>query len=223
LYLVPNLADTAVARRIDMLRLGGASVDAAGFRRSGTLAPQLDVGTSIELGETFDARFVQRFIAAIGASASARRWAGRLRQPDVIIARNLEMLSMAGRLQAAWPNKPAIVYECLDIHRLMLRGDSVGRVMRTAERHLGRKASLLLTSSPAFLHNYFSIHGGPPAVIVENKVIWDGTTRGINPALRSGQGAETLRIGWFGALRCHRSLAALTRFAGDMNSAAGRR
>jgi succinoglycan biosynthesis protein ExoL len=220
LYLVPNLSDSAVARRIDMLRLGGASVDVAGFRRAGTTAPQLDVGTAIELGETFDARFIQRIVAAIRAGASTRQWAGRLQQPDVIIARNLEMLSLASRLQGAWPNKPAIVYECLDIHRLMLRGDGVGRAMRSAERHLGRKASLLLTSSPAFLHNYFSVHGSPPAVIVENKVIWDGGSRGSNPALRSTSENDPLRIGWFGALRCNQSLRALTQFADGMKGAA---
>jgi succinoglycan biosynthesis protein ExoL len=219
LYLVPNLADSAVARRINMLRLGGASVDAVGFRRAGTTTPQLDVGAYLELGETFDARFVQRFVAAIGASATARRWTRRLRQPDVIIARNLEMLSLASRLQGAWPNKPSIVYECLDIHRLMLRNDAVGRAMRAAERHLGRKASLLLTSSPAFVDNYFKVYGAPPALIVENKVVWGGVARGSNPTLAGHQNSGPVKIGWFGALRCKRSLEALGQFSDEMNGA----
>jgi len=215
LYLVPNLADSAVARRIDMLRLGGAQIDVAGFRRSGTDLPTLAVETCIELDQTFDARFAQRLWATVRAMTSFRRWAGRLAQPDVIIARNLEMLSLASRLRGFWQGQPEIVYECLDIHRLMLREDAVGRAMRGAEQHWGRQASLLLTSSPAFLSNYFDVHGGPPAEIVENKVLWDGGERGRNPAL-AGQSAGPLRIGWYGALRCARSLQALGGLADAM-------
>lgn len=217
LYLVPNLADSAVARRIDMLRLGGADLDVAGFRRAGTPVPALDVGAYVELDETFDARFAQRLWATVRARASIPRWAARLPQPDLIIARNLEMLSLASRLRGFWPNHPPVVYECLDIHRLMLREDAVGRAMRGAERHWGRQASLLLTSSPAFLRNYFDLHGGLAAEVVENKVIWDGGERGCNPALTAPASRATpLRIGWFGALRCARSLEALTGLADSM-------
>ena len=217
LYLVPNLADSAVSRRIHMLRLGGAEVDVAGFRRAGTDVPDLDVGAYVELDETFDAQFAQRLWATVRARASIRRWAARLPQPDLIIARNLEMLSLASRLRAFWPNQPPVVYECLDIHRLMLREDAVGRAMRGAERYWSKQSSLLLTSSPAFLRNYFDVYGGPPAELVENKVLWDGEARGRNPALAepAGQGAP-LRIGWFGALRCARSLHALTDLADAM-------
>jgi succinoglycan biosynthesis protein ExoL len=215
LYLAPNLADPAVARRIDMLRLGGAGVDVAGFRRAGTESPRLDVGHYLELDQTFDARFVQRLTATMRASAMVGRWARGLAQPDIIIARNLEMLALANRLRAHWSGRPALVYECLDIHRLMLREDGIGRAMRAAERRWSRQASLLITSSPAFLRNYFDIHGGPPAVLVENKVIWDGGERGRNPALGATD-VPPLRIGWFGALRCARSLEALGGLAASM-------
>jgi len=216
LYLVPNLADPAVARRIDMLRLGGAQIHVAGFRRSGTSAPKLDAATYLELGETFDARFAQRILATIRAMSSARTWSARLPAPDLIIARNLEMLSLANRLRGLWRNNPPIVYECLDIHRLMLRDDAIGRAMRGAERHWSKQAALLLTSSPAFLRNYFDVYGGPPAEILENKVLWDGGERGRNPALASPAGITPLRIGWFGALRCARSLDALSGLAKAM-------
>jgi succinoglycan biosynthesis protein ExoL len=215
LYLAPNLADPAVARRINMLRLGGAGVDVVGFRRAGTETPRLDVGKYLELDQTFDARFVQRLTATMRASAMVGRWARGLAQPDIIIARNLEMLALGNRLRAYWSGRPALVYECLDIHRLMLREDGIGRAMRAAERRWSRQASLLITSSPAFLRNYFDIHGGPPAVLVENKVIWDGGERGRNPALGATD-VPPLRIGWFGALRCARSLEALGGLAASM-------
>ena len=216
LYLVPNLADPAVARRIDMLRLGGAQIDVAGFRRAGTAVPSLDVGTYLELDETFDARFAQRLLATAKAMSGARKWAPRLPQPDLIIARNLEMLALANRLQGFWPGRPPVVYECLDIHRLMLREDAIGRAMRGAERHWSKQAALLLTSSPAFSRNYFDLHGALPTEVVENKVIWDSGERGRNPALAT-ESTGPLRIGWFGALRCARSLEALGGLADAMD------
>lgn len=219
LYLVPNLADAAVARRIHMLRAGGAEVAVAGFRRADTTPPDLDVANYVELGETFDARFGQRMMTVVRALGSV---VSRLRPvgvPDVIVARNLEMLPLAQRLRAAWPKRPPLVYECLDIHRLLLRDDVIGRAMRGAEQHLTRNAALLLTSSPAFLRNYFDIHGAPPAVVVENKVFFEaGGARGRNPALVPEPATDgPIRIGWFGALRCRKSLDALARFANAMD------
>ena len=209
LYLVPNLADSAVDRRIGMMRMGGAEIAVAGFRRANTAAPDLDVVNYIELGETFDARFAQRLLAVFRAFGSITQRVSAMGAPDIIIARNLEMLSLASRLQSFWPSRPPIVYECLDIHRLLLRGDLIGQAMRGAEQHWARKASLLLTSSPAFLRNYFDIHGSPPAVVVENKVLFDPASRGVNQALAATANDGPIRIGWFGALRCKKSLQAL--------------
>ncbi|WP_375450178.1 glycosyl transferase family 1 [uncultured Devosia sp.] len=210
LYLVPNLSDSAVDRRMAMMRMGGAEVVVAGFRRGDGVAS----GDAIELGQTFDARFAQRLLTVWRARGAITQRVGSLPVPDVIIARNLEMLSLASRLQAFWPARPPIVYECLDIHRLLLRGDLIGRAMRGAEQRLTRKAALLVTSSPAFLRNYFDVHGAPPSVVMENKVFRDAGGRGINPSmLADAPPSGPLRIGWFGALRCSKSLAALAQLA----------
>lgn len=214
LYLTPNLADPAAARRISMMRAGGAEVAVAGFIRKGSALPSLDASDVVVLGETFDGRFAQRLMAVAKALASIVRTLGDRAMPDVIMARNLEMLPLANRLRALWGDRHPLVYECLDIHRLLLRNDVVGRGMRAAERYLSAPASLLTTSSPGFLRNYFDIHGGPPALIVENKAPAGTGERGRNPALDGVAGPW--RIGWFGALRCSRSLEALAGLTGDM-------
>lgn len=218
LYLASNLGDATVAKRLRMLRDGGASVSVAGFRRAGSAAPDLGAGHHVVLGETFDARFLQRILAIASASGALKaRMRGRGR-PDVILARNLEMLFLAARLRSSWSTAPAIVYECLDIHRLLLRPDVVGYALRGLERSLLRDADLLITSSPAFVREYFEAYrqSDLPAMLVENKVFAVGAGRGRNPAL-STHAQGPLRIGWFGALRCNRSLAILAEFAGRMN------
>lgn len=216
LYLVHNLADPSVGRRVAMFRHGGADVVLAGFKRGDAPPTTLPLETVIELDVTHDGRMLQRLTATVSAAWRAPRWTKSLQRPDIIVARNLEMLGVAQRLLGIWEVPPILVYECLDIHRLMLRDDAIGRAMRGAERHWSKQAALLLTSSPAFLRNYFDVYGGPPAEILENKVLWDGGERGRNPALASPAGITPLRIGWFGALRCARSLDALSGLAKAM-------
>lgn len=215
LYLAANIGDAAVARRVAMLSRGGASISIAGFRRAGSAAPSF--AEYLELGETFDARFVQRILSVIRASGRLGELTRNRRAPDLIIARNLEMLFLAMRLRSFWPDVP-IAYECLDIHRLMLRTDTIGRMMRGLERHLARGASLLLISSPAFAREYFDKVNvlDLPVLLIENKVFGVPHVRGRNPVLASG-GSAPLTIGWFGALRCQKSLAILQRFAQEMD------
>ncbi|MDB5623715.1 MAG: hypothetical protein JWR39_2278, partial [Devosia sp.] len=211
LYLVPNLADPAVARRIAMLRAGGAAVAAAGFLRSGSAPAALDVQYQVTLGQTFDGRFSQRIAAVLGGLAGITARLGSRPRPDLIIARNLEMLPLARRLQAHWGRRPQLVYESLDIHRLLLRQDLVGHGLRWAEQHWSRHAALLITSSPGFLQHYFDQHSKLPTLLVENKVPLDGTEVPLRPGMRARDGV--IRIGWFGALRCQRSLDALSSLA----------
>jgi len=208
LYLVHNLADPAVGRRVAMFRQGGAEVELAGFRRGDAPPPRLPLDRVVELDVTHDGRMLQRMRATLAAAWRAPRWAKQLRRPDVIVARNLEMLGVAQRLMRIWAVPPILVYECLDIHRLMLRTDRVGQAMRALEQQLMRNVELVITSSPAFVRHYFDRYGSPPVRLVENKVFApDISAFGSNPVLAADPGV--LRVGWFGALRCNRSLAAL--------------
>ncbi|CDM59939.1 glycosyl transferase family 1 [Rhizobium favelukesii] len=217
LYLAHDLTDPAIRRRTLVLEAGGADVTLAGFRR-GAAAPE-DT-RAIELGVTRDGRFVQR-IAAV--AKSAMRLGAKLRgaaKPDVIIARNLEMLALANRANAVFGGKVPIVYECLDIHRLLLRQDAVGRILRGAEHALGRKISLLITSSPAFIENYFRPLSRleAPILLLENQVVALDDDRAASlPAARPPLSGKPFKIGWFGALRCRKSLYLLADFSRAMN------
>lgn len=216
LYFVHDLSDPAVGRRVKMLKAGGGDVVLAGFRR--TAHPVADIAgiRPIDLGETGDGQFAQRLTAVARAAAKLGTALRQVERPDVIISRNLEMLALGNRARGLFGGDIPLVYECLDIHRLMLRGDLVGKGMRLAERLLGRNASLLVTSSPAFLRNYFVPFGqtAAPVALVENKVLELGPAPPvIAPVVDEGQ---PWRIGWFGALRCARSLTILSEFSRRM-------
>ncbi|TKT69331.1 glycosyltransferase [Aquamicrobium sp. LC103] len=212
LYIVHDVSDPAVRRRVKMLRTGGAEIVLAGFRRTQEPVADIEGIRPIDLGATQDGRFAQRLLAVAGAALSIRSKFGKLAEPDLVIARNLEMLALARRAKAAfgWRETP-LVYECLDIHRLVLRPDVVGRAMRGAERLLARDARLLMTSSPAFVANYFQRYGqvSAPIELVENKHLELSETA---PPRSAANTPPPWRIGWFGALRCRKSLELLARF-----------
>ncbi|MDF1600805.1 glycosyl transferase family 1 [Mesorhizobium sp. YIM 152430] len=217
LYLVHDLTDPAVGRRVAMLEAGGARVAVAGFRRDDRAAPaRLGRSTPIDLGITRDGKFFQRIAAVTAAALALRARLDGVDQPDIIIARHLEMLVLADRAKGLFPLRPAIVYESLDIHRLLLAGNAVGRTMRAAERRFARSAQLLLTSSPAFLRGYFEPYGqlDAPVLLLENKVLdLDNPSPAKAQRLPVPTKGEPWKIGWFGALRCARSLDVLIDLA----------
>ena len=214
LYLVHDVSDPAVRRRVKMLRAGGARITLAGFRRTNSPVVEIEGVEPIDLGATRDGRFAQRIGAVAKAAMSIGAKLGALPKPDLMIARNLEMLALARRANSALGADVPIVYECLDIHRLVLRNDFVGRTLRGAERRLARDVKLLVTSSPAFIANYFEPFGqiDAPVELIENKYFDTAPVAAQAPFEDESPEAPPWRIGWFGALRCRRSLELLADF-----------
>ncbi|QND67116.1 glycosyltransferase family 4 protein [Mesorhizobium loti] len=218
LYLVHDVSDPAVRRRITMLRAGGAQVTLAGFRRTTNPIADVEGLRPIDLGATRDGRFGQRLAAVAKAALSIGSKLGAMPRPDLIIARNLEMLALTRRARSAFGASVPIVYECLDIHRLVLRNDLLGRALRATERFLARDVKLLVTSSPAFIANYFEPFRqvAAPIELVENKYFEAAAILpGASERVESPVGPPW-RIGWFGALRCRRSLELLADFSRRM-------
>lgn len=218
LYFAHDLADPAVRRRVLALQAGDAKVTLAGFRRGEKTGAPISGVTPIELGVTEDARFVQRIGAIAIARLGLERALRGIAKPELIIARNLEMLAVAQKAVSVFGGDVPIVYECLDIHRLLLRKDLAGWAMRAVEARLGRNARLLVTSSPAFVENYFRPLSGieAPVLLLENKVLELDEDEASLPEPRCpGEGAPW-RIGWFGALRCRKSLDLLAGFSRAM-------
>jgi len=207
LYLVHDLNDAAVSRRVGMLQDGGASIEIAGFYR-GAAPPEKVGGIAVwSFGRSFDAQLARRAAAVGRLVLNAGSLAKRLAAPDVIIARNLEMLALAVRLAPRFASRPKVIYECLDIHRLMLGEGAKSRLMRGIERGLLAKSALLIVSSPAFLEHYFKARQDyrGPALLVENKP--PAAPAALAPAAAP---RPPWRIGWFGMLRCSKSLDLLS-------------
>ena len=211
LYMAPDLSDPAVGRRRIMLEAGGAEVAVAGFLRGDAADPPRSWAAE-RLGRTRDAALAQR--ALMVARHLLRFWTlrRRVRGQGAVVARNLEMLVLAWAGLALARSATPLSYEVLDIHRVMLGDGLKSKLLRRIERHLLTRVDLLILSSEAFDQAYFHLlqQAPIPRLLLENKVL---ALDGSPPAAVPAPGAPPWRIGWFGMLRCRRSLELLGRLA----------
>lgn len=217
-YFVHDLSDAAVLRRVKMLRCAGADVKVFGFDRSADAPKDVAGAPAICLGKTFDGRLSQRAQMVARQLLSRSRLRRTLDGFDVILARNLEMLIVAAFGRNAGTR---LVYECLDIHRLMIRRGLAGMLLRALERFLLHRCDLVVTSSPAFERCYFrelqdvGRSTAIPVLLVENNVLDLEPGRAPDPPPTRPQGPPW-RIGWFGMIRCRTSFDMLCRLAAAM-------
>ncbi len=206
LYLTHDLSDPTTTKRVRMLLAGGATVTPMGFHR-GTSPEHIAGIATTSLGTTHANHFLQRILAVLRGLLRIRHQRAAFYASHLILARNLETLALAvfGRTMAH--SRTPIVYEVLDIHRLLLREDIVGRALRWLEGWLSRRAALVIVSSPAFVTEYLESRSQVrlPHLLLENKVY--GLPAPTTPATRTA--ATPWRIGWFGVIRCRRSVELL--------------
>ena len=210
LLLAHDLSNAAVHRRAAMLRAGGAMVVVAGFRRTDEPITHVAGCAAIDLGRTFDGRFAQRIWSVAREAILLARRRALFTGIDVIIARNLEMLAIAVIGRKLCRPRPVLVYECLDIHRLLVDKGIIGNCMRFGEGWLARSAAALLTSSPAYVSHYFEPLSRVrlPVRVIENKTFeMDGVRRSAD--MPSRQPGPPWVIGWFGMMHCAQSLKIL--------------
>jgi hypothetical protein len=216
-YFVHDLTDPAVARRVRMLRAGGAEVVLLGFRRDAAPPGEVAGVRPVDLGRTYDARLGHRAALTARTALGAARLREHLAGCDVVMARMLESLAIAEAARRMAGLRARLVYECLDVHRLMLGDGAKSRAMRAVERALLRRADLLVVSSPAFLREYFERRQGlgralrVATLLVENKVL-ELAPAAAAPGAPPPAGPPW-RIGWLGAIRCRKSLAILSDLA----------
>jgi succinoglycan biosynthesis protein ExoL len=202
--------DAAVQRRIASFVRAGADVIGFTMRRG---APLDLPWRNVDLGETRDAAFAHRLGALAAAARVLSSHRNLLAEADVFYARNLDMLTLAAWAKRASRSRAHIVYECLDIHRFMTREDALGAAMRRVERRLLKACERVVVSSPAFEREYFAKRhpGLYRAHLIENRMP-RGFAYGPRPTAPA-DASVPITIGWFGNLRCTRSLELLLALA----------
>ena len=218
-----DAAEAAQIRRIRSYMACGFAVRGFTMRRRNMNETFEPFWPNVALGEISNNSLARRVRSLAAALPVIARHRHALAEADVIVARNLDMLALAAMARALIPGRPALIYECLDIHGIMTRTGASGRLFRWIERRMLRRVDCLVVSSPAFLSAYFHPIQGwcGRSVLLENK-LWYEEGAVLRPApdsrLPRPEGAP-IRLGWVGTLRCPQSLALLAETAQQLGPA----
>jgi len=206
-----DAGDAAVRRRVQAFKDDGIRITGFMMRRG---EPAQTAWENIDLGQTHDGAFLQRIRQVFTGAGLAAQHRDVLADADVIYARNLDMLACAFLAKRKVKLDTPVIYESLDVHRLLTRSDLIGQGLRWLEGRLLRRTAGLVISSPAFLRSHFEryYHGKFRPFLVENRLA-AGAEYGERPAPRIPVGDRPLRLGWVGVLRCQRSLNLLCALA----------
>lgn len=198
------------------MKAGGARVTLAGFAHEKIVADTGLNAAQITLGKRADGQLTKRAVAVVLAIPKLWRLRRLTPLPNVMLARNIEMLFLAYiARKISISSDISIVYECLDIHRMQLGTGWKSRVLRHLEEKLISHSSAVVISSPAFKSNYFNRFNNVPqdVLLLENKLSEVSDFEHVEPVENALKNGPPWKIGWFGTLRCQKSMAALSEFA----------
>ena len=210
-YFGHDAGDAAIRRRVRAFEDDGVSVTGFMMRRGEAAVTEWK---NVDLGQTADGAFLQRIRQVFSGAGIAAAQREELASADVIVARNLDMLACAFLAKRKAKLETPVIYESLDIHRLLCRQDVIGKSLRWLEGSLLRRTQGLIVSSPAFLKNHFERYypGRYRAFLVENRLA-AGAAYGPRPVPELPAADRPLRLGWVGVLRCQRSFNLLCDLA----------
>lgn len=209
-----DACESTVIKRATAFARNGADVEGFMFRRVRKPGQRQVECPLFDLGETVDRNYAARIPRLVSALVRLFRHRRQLRRHQVFYARNIDMLLLAWAARAMSRSNAALVYEVLDIQRVFLGDRPVNRFFRWAERGLLARCDLVVTSSPRFVSDYFEAVQGYEGrtFLLENKIGPHQLPADL-PATPPRPAGPPWRIGWFGTLRCRRSLALLEEIA----------
>ncbi len=212
--------ESTIRKRVCALQRNGADVTGFMFDRRREMALPAPDWNNINLGVTEDGHHGRRLFSLMQAIVIL--WCHRavIRQADILYARNIDMLALAwlGRLLAR--SHAPIVYEALDVYPAFTGRGVKAAILRLLERQLLACSRLLVVSSPYFVDRYFSPVQRYTGewFLLENKLGSEHETVRPLDHIRNQSDERAWTIGWFGVLRCNRSLEILRAIASRLGN-----
>jgi succinoglycan biosynthesis protein ExoL len=214
-------AESTIIKRIRSFCGLGLEVLGFTFRRDKFTSGPAPFWCNVPLGTTVDRAYGRRLLALLRALPKVLAERRRLQSADFFYARNIDMCALAWVAKVLSGSDAPLVYEVLDVQRVFTGRGPVSVLFRWAERRLLKRTALLVVSSPGFLEHYFHSRQGyrGRSFLLENKIGFAQAAAIERPKAPRLEGCaprtapQRWVIGWFGTLRCPKSLEMLCRIA----------
>ncbi len=212
-FFAHERGDARVRKRIAAFQDQGREVVGFTFHRVRDKVDAPPAWENIHLGTTYNRRYFQRVLALAGSVGVIWRNREKLAACPILYAVNTDNALLA--ILGGWLSgrRIPLVLELADIQPVMLGRGLAGRVLRAVERAVLKRASLLVTTSPGFVREYFQPLQGyrGEVFLLENKVY---PVHGLPPAREDHrERGRPWVVGCFGAFRCRGSLEMMRALA----------
>jgi succinoglycan biosynthesis protein ExoL len=209
-FLLPTVSQVRFQKRVNGLRKLGVEPTILAFQRD--YYPGKPWSEEVHsLGTVQHRHLLRRVLTLIRAMPVVRSFA---KGSDAVYAFGLDMLLLACLAKLSLAKRVRIVYEAGDIREAMVGWGPVSQMLRQIECHLARRACLIVVTSPAYVTGYY--HGMLGLTGLRYQVIENKLHAGQLPPPASARREKPLgamRIGYFGLIRCQRSLEVLKQLA----------
>ena len=214
-FFAHDSTESTVIKRVAAFQATGAQVMGFMFRRVRPKPPSPTTWDNVDLGITVDRNYGKRVPKLLANLFKLMKNRSALRRCQIFYARNIDMLLLAFLAKRFVASRAVLAYEVLDVQRIFIGGGMINKAMRCLERYLLARCDMLVVSSPDFIARYFQPYQGFAGAwyLLENKVFAQPETlQYLQPGPNVHVGPPW-SIGWFGTLRCERSLDILCRIA----------
>lgn len=154
-FFSPDVTDVSTIKRADMFMEEDFSIVVFGFRRARYNRNFQPHWPYVELGETQDGSYARRALALIRSIFTLFRRRESLLHTSSFYARNVDQLILATIVRKLIRSQARITYEVLDIQPVFIGKGIRARLLRLVEGIFLKRVSLIVVSSPGFIHNYF--------------------------------------------------------------------
>ena len=214
-FFAHDSTESTVTKRVAAFQASGAHVIGFMFRRVRPKPASPETWDNVDLGITVDRNYVKRVPKLLAGLLKLMKSRPALRSCRIFYARNIDMLLLAFLAKRLVAPRAVLAYEVLDVQRIFIGTGKINKAMRWVERCLLARCDMLVVSSPDFIARYFQPTQGFSGAwyLLENKVLVQPGTPQHLQREPHGDIGPPWSIGWFGTLRCVRSLDILSRIA----------
>ena len=196
------------SKRIKMLLDAGFLVEAIGFSRNSHIGRNPDCNVDV-IGKISDGNYFRRTLILL---ASLKKLKLRLRECEITYVSGFDMLFLTVLVKKLFKLRFSIVYEIGDIRDIQTKPSILGRATRWLDRLMIKQVDLVVATSVGYVKGYYSkwLGENPKYHIIENKLEFKSEDqKNIYPIVKKAK----ITIGYFGVLRCSRSIEILCMLA----------
>lgn len=212
-FLLSSTIHVRFIKRVEIINKLIDQIQIYAFERKGSYPGKKIDFEMNTLGEITHVSYLKRFVLIVKSLNKIR---SAVRKTDVVYTFGLDMLFLGWiSKQLSFRKNVKLVYEVGDIREILIGKAPINNLARFLEKFLLRYVSVLVITSTAFYTEYFKKVQKTKSLryhVVENKLDTDIMSVARSQEI-AGKDNKEFTIGYFGVLRCARTLEILQMLA----------